>query len=395
MKLDKRKIENQTFSVSKFSKKFRLAKTKKYVGGTLQELGATIVKEGGKCLVGRETENFYTAFANADYVFEGELEDRSYQESFEYFKNFDLKFYDMMRGLLATDNISFTYISIGAPLVEEDFAKLEKKLKRSIPKAVKEFYSIFGELRILWKHRNPYINTGRNASKKAWNLDYHDNHVGSFQILPLKTVLFEKWEDERYCFDVGADLKIFDTSSDYHMVALDISDEGDPLVYRGEDHGIQFREASPMLFTKYMDLCLGLYGTRERLGYFQLPGATHNKSEAEIQAAIAGKADIDINNDAFILPKIEEITTKVDKAISIENYKLAQDQLMDLHGLRQPLFDRYMIDLDRLQQKEDAFAKRIAYAVKDKKFDWQAYEQTNQGDPIFESKAYLKVKKAF
>jgi hypothetical protein len=44
----------------------------------------------------------------------------------------------------------------------------------------------------------------RVRAGKAWNLDAYDNHIGSIQILPLKTVLFEKMEEH---FDVDDDLK--------------------------------------------------------------------------------------------------------------------------------------------------------------------------------------------
>ncbi len=397
MKLDEKKLKGNTFSISGFSKKFRIAKSKSTVKGTLEASGATVDKKGGKCLIGRETENFMTAFTNADYVFEGELEDRSYQDNFQYFKDIDLKFYDMMRKLLATDNIRFSFIRIGVPVTEAEFEKLEKKLKRPIPAAVKEFYSIFGEIRVLWDSRNPYKKTGVTAGSKSWSLDYHDNHTGAFQILPLKTVLFEKWDKEEYCFDVGTDLKIFDPSSDYHMVALDITSEGNPMVYRGEDHGVQFRESAPFSFTDYINLTIGLYGTRERFSYFQMTdfNSAHNKSEAEIKAAITGKAAVDINNDAYLLPAIKEITTVVDAAIEQGDYDAALNKVLDLHNLRYSLFIDYKIDLARLKGEAADFAKSIFYYAKDAGFDWEAYEKEHAQNSIFEDKEYLKAKKKY
>ncbi len=397
MQLDVSKINDQTFSLTPFSKNFRLAKTKKYVKGTLEELGATVQSKGGKSLVGRETENFLTVSLTGEYLFEGELEDRSYQKDFQYFKDYDLKLYAMLRDLFATTNISFTYIRLGVPLTATDFEKYEKKLKRKIPAAVKEFYSIFGELRILWDYRTPYNNTGRSADLNVWNLDYRDNHKGSFQILPLKTVLFEKWEDEAYCLGVGSDLKIFDSSSEYHMVALDVTAEGNPMVYRGDDHGVQFREAAPFLFTDYMDLCLGLYGTRERFAYFHLHGSNSNKSEQEVADAIAGRVVVDINNDAFLAPKLEAAKAAAETALAAGDAALLQKEIQehDLHTLQMPLFYYYLIEVDRLNQNADSFAKRVAYHVQDGSFDWQAYEHKYADDPIFESKPYLKVKKKF
>lgn len=395
MNLFTNQIKDQIFSISKFSKKFRIAKSKSTVKSTLESLGGTVNTTGGKCLIGRETERFYTAFCYDDYVFEGELEDRSYQNDFTYFKDFDIKLYDMIRELLATTNISITYIRLGVPVSEEEFEKLEKKLKKPIPKAVKEFYSLFGEIRILWTHRTPYTDTGRSASLKAWNMDYRDNHIGSFQILPLKTVLFEKWEAEEYCFGVGSDLKIFDTSSEYHMVALDITDGDNPLVYRGEDHGIDFKEASPMLFTDYLHLCLGLSGMRDRMEYFRLLINATNKSPEEVKEAIAGTAKVDINNDAYLIPKINELRQEIDPLYAKGEFEAASDKVMDLHSLDEQLFIEYRLDRDRLEQNEEGFASRMKYGVKDRRFDWQAYEEKHTGDPIFESKLYLKEKKKF
>ncbi|MGH1338781.1 MAG: hypothetical protein ACRBFS_21885 [Aureispira sp.] len=399
MQLDPKKIKGETFSLTTLSKKFRIASSKKYVKGALEELGGIVNTKGGKQLIGRETTNFGTSNKNGTFIFEGELEDRSYQQDFKHFKDIDLKLYDMLRELLATTNIKFTFIRIGVPVKEAEFEKLEKKLKRKIPAAVKEFYSIFGELRILWDYRTPYKDTGRSANLKSWNIDYRDNHKGSFQILPLKMVLFEKWEDEAYCFDVGSELKLFDTSSEYHPVALDITDEGDPFVYRGEDHGIQFREASPFLFTDYIKLCIGLYGTRERLRYFQLMGlgSNYNKTDQEIAEAIAGKVVVDINNDAYIQPKLDAAKTSAENALADKDGErlLSSIQKHDLHTLNAPLFYAYLIDVDRLKQNAASFAQRVTHQVKDENFDWEAYEAKYANDPIFESKEYLKAKKKF
>lgn len=399
MQLDSNKVKGQTFSITTFSKKFRLAKTKKYVKGALEELGASVEAKGGKQLIGRETESFGTVNQNGTFIFEGELEDRSYQQNFQYFKNIDLKLYDMLRSLLATTNVRFTFIRLGVPVKAAEFEKLEKKLKRKIPTAVKEFYSIFGELRILWDYRTPYKDTARSADLKSWNIDYHDNHKGSLQILPLKTVLFEKWQDEAYCFDVGVNLKIFDTSTEYHMVALDIMAEDNPLVYRGEDHGVQFREATPFLFTEYIDLCIGLYGIRDRMGYFQSAtlASAYNKSDQEVADAIAGKVKVDINNDVYLQPKIEAAKKAAEAALVAEDGKLLNHQISehDLHSLDSSLFYYYLIEVDRLKKNASSFAQRVAYQITDSNFDWQAYEEKYAGDAIFESKEYIKAKKKF
>ena len=228
MDLQKTIIEGKTFTLHSQSKKFRLGKSKNTVGGLLEEQGGAVINFSNKkepydyVLIGRETENFSPHRRKVAYIFEGELLDRTHISQFEYFPDLDIKFYDMLRTIFKEDNIDISCLSIGNPLTESDFLAYEKKLKRKIPKAVKEFYSVFGEIKLLWKFRKPYERSGIRV--KGWNIDYYDNHFGSFQILPLKTVLFEKWNNPDYCLEVGEDLKIFDFSYDFYPMAFDLSE---------------------------------------------------------------------------------------------------------------------------------------------------------------------------
>lgn len=56
---------------------------------------------------------------------------------------------------------------------------------------------------------------------------------------------------------------------------------------------------------------------------------------------------------------------------------------------------QYVLDIERLKQDAATFSIRLKNYVKAKKVDWKAYEEKHKGDPIFESKAYLKVKETF
>ncbi|WBV53532.1 hypothetical protein [Chryseobacterium gambrini] len=267
LKLIRKEIEGRQIEVYTESKKFILAGKKGDVKNRLENSGA-IVKKFNKeqdvyLLIGRDffvSGNY--SYINRKYLFEDELLENHLHLSF--FPNLKRDFYNMIRGLLQREDLYIHYFSIGKPLSNEDFDKYEKKLKRKIPTAVKELYSAFGHIQILWDYREPYVSR-RVRAGKAWNLDANDNHIGSLQILPLKTVLFEKWDAH---FDVDNDLKIFDFYSEYNMIALDLDSGENPTVYKGNNYGNTFTDHSTMSFTDYVYLALNLHGLRERGGYF-------------------------------------------------------------------------------------------------------------------------------
>jgi hypothetical protein len=300
----------------------------------------------------------------------------------------------MLRKLFVEKNVDLSYLVIGNPLTEEDFAKYEKKLKRKIPQAVKEFYSIFGEIRLLWSFRTPYERTGVSASRTTWNRDYYDSHVGSFQILPLKTVLFEKWDDPKYCFGVGTDLKIFDSSSEYHMIALDITDEGNPMSYRGEDHHILFDETAPFSFTDYIHLSINLFGKRERFDYFHLYMSTqYNKSKEEVQAAINGTVEVDLKNKAAIEEKVKETITKVKALLKAKKYEEASEASYDVYDADRNVFITLILDIAREKNDVPLFISKLKNAIKFHDFDVEIYEKYVGGDVFFEGEEYLVWKK--
>ena len=178
------------------SNKFTIANKKTEVKLLLEQSGATVKKlnkeEDIYLLIGRDLlvsgRNYYH---NRKYLFDDELLEHQDNE-LTFFPNLRNDFYTMLRGLLERKDLYVHYFSVGKPLTEEDFGKYEKKLKRKIPLAIKEFYSVFGHIQLLWDYSQPYVNRGVRAGK-AWNVDAYDNHIGSIQILPLHTVLFENW----------------------------------------------------------------------------------------------------------------------------------------------------------------------------------------------------------
>lgn len=290
LKLIRKEIEGRQIEVYTESKKFILAGKKGDVKNRLENYGA-VVKKFNKdqdvyLLIGRDffvSGNY--SYINRNHLFEDELLENHLSLSF--FPNLKKDFYNMIRSLLQREDLYIHYFSIGKPLSNEDFEKYEKKLKRKIPSAVKEFYSLFGHIQILWDYKEPYVDR-RVKAGKAWNLDAYDNHIGSIQILPLKTVLFDKWEEH---FDVDDDLKIFDFYSEYNMIALDLNSDDDPTVYKGDNYGNSFTDHSTMSFTDYVSLTLNLHGLRERGGYF-VHFFSNNHSKTKLGDAIKKSSEI-------------------------------------------------------------------------------------------------------
>ena len=145
MQLIKQKIEGKQIDVFTESKKFALASTKGEVKSLL-EINGAIVKKFNKdediyLLIGQDfmaSGNYF--YRNRKYLFEGELVENQ-NGPLSFFPNLKADFYDMMRELLQRKDLYVHYFSIGKPLTDEDFEKYEKKLKKKIPLAVKEFYS--------------------------------------------------------------------------------------------------------------------------------------------------------------------------------------------------------------------------------------------------------------
>ena len=159
------------------SNKFTIANKKTEVKLLLEQSGATVKKlnkeEDIYLLIGRDLlvsgRNYYH---NRKYLFDDELIEHQDNE-LTFFPNLRNDFYNMLRGLLERKDLYVHYFSVGKPLTEEDFGKYEKKLKRKIPLAIKEFYSVFGHIQLLWDYSQPYVNRGVRAGK-AWNVDAYE-----------------------------------------------------------------------------------------------------------------------------------------------------------------------------------------------------------------------------
>ncbi|WP_153395635.1 hypothetical protein [Chryseobacterium vaccae] len=264
---------------------------KKYSLGSKQKVKEYIEAHGGYVirdkytpeeydyiLIGTQVNDFgYKAsrhlelYPEAKILFEQELLMESQEEN-RYLKSFFKDCMDRFRAVFSHPDILVAYYSVGRPYGPDDFQKIEKKLNQNIPAAIKEFYSIFGQLKLIWTYCS--INTQRSFynDKNVYNLMTNScgEMYGSIQILDLKMALFEDWTKHEHAVHLtsGKSLKIFDYYSDYHMAAFDLENDN-PLVYIGDDYGVTFEDCQPMLFSDYLKLVINSYGFSHRSYLFE------------------------------------------------------------------------------------------------------------------------------
>lgn len=264
---------------------------KKYSLGSKQKVKEYIENQGGfivrnkyepeefdYILIGTQISDFgYSAaghlklYPKAKILFEQELMNELQEENV-YLKSFFQDCMDRFRDIFSHDDILVAYYSVGKPYKSEDFKKIEKKFKKNIPAAVKEFYAIFGKIKLIWSYCS--VNTKRSFynEKDAYNLISNTcgEMYGSIQILDLNKVLSEDWTKHEHAVHLksGKSLKIFDYYSDENMAAFDFEDDN-PLVYIGEDYGATFEDCKPMPFSDYLKLIINSYGFFHRNYLFE------------------------------------------------------------------------------------------------------------------------------
>lgn len=264
---------------------------KKYFLGSKQKVSAYIEENGGLIirdkyepeefdyiLIGSQVNDFgYMAskhlrkYPKAKILFEQELIFESLQENV-YMKSFFKNCMDRLRDIFSHNDILVAYYSVGKPYGAEDFNKIEKKLHQRIPTSIKEFYSIFGKIKLIWTYSSINVERSFYDEKDAYNLISNNcgEMFGSIQILDLKKVLFEDWTklEHNIQIELGKSLKIFDYYSDNHMAAFDIENDN-PLVYIGDNYGATFTDCKPMLFSDYLQLVINTYGYFNRNYLFE------------------------------------------------------------------------------------------------------------------------------
>ncbi|BEV04480.1 SMI1/KNR4 family protein [Chryseobacterium gambrini] len=281
-------------------KRFLLpSEVKKYALGSKQKVKEYIEANGGHIikdkyepeefdyiLIGTPIKDFgFSAsrhlklYPEAKILFEQELLNEPKAES-NYLKSLFQDYMDRFRDIFSHYDILVAYYSIGKPYTSEDFKRIEKKYRKNIPAAIKEFYSVFGKIKLIWTYCS--INTKRSFydEKDVDNLisSTCGEMFGSIQILDLNKVLSEDWTKYEHAVHLssGKELKIFDYHSDENMAAFDLENDN-PLVYMGDDHGATFEDYKPMLFSDYLKLTINSYGFFRRKYLFESAYGTQKK----------------------------------------------------------------------------------------------------------------------
>jgi hypothetical protein len=397
MNLLEEKIKNKTFNfvVGQIAK-YRLGKNGKAVKILLESHGATIKnyasKEHDYVLLGLEHSFANLYDRTGSLIFENELIEQPAVE-LKYFQGLEARFYDMLRRLYKQPNVSFDFFSIGKGLTEDDFAKIEKKFKRKLPAAVKEFYSIFGHIKLLWSFNRPSQTRRFYLDKNAHCL-HSGQHEGSIHIMPLTRVLSEDW-GKYHSIPENKNLKIFDYYSLYHMLSFELSDKDNPDIYRGEDHGVCFDHLPSLSFSTYINMVIGAYAYINRFKYLEFWTNSQQDSildEANLSQACSGFLDLDFDNkkavEKYIVKTWEKINEQLHKGDLKQAFELARWFLKyDVKA--------YAVCLDFLASDQDeAHYFHCLQSAIENNFDLADYEKTTQYRQFLDTAAYREIKEA-
>lgn len=342
-------------------------------------------------LIGQQHSFLNMVDRSGTLLFENEIIAAEPRE-LHYFKDFEKRFYDALRVLYKQKIISLGYLSLGKGMTEDEFKKIEKKTKQKIPAAVKEFYSIFGHLQLLWNFDRPSFDGYRRADRDMLCI-HSGQHQGSINILPLKKVM-ENWSNPPYSNPPeGIEIKVFDFYSEPHQLAFHLSGDDDPIVYSGDDHGAGYNKED-LRFSEYINMLPGIYCYLNRFLHLQL--WTSNEKDylftpENIKIATEGYVSIDFSNkrevDRYIKGTWENINDKIKQGKYEEAYEKAR------------WFTRYdknvfytILDLATLLNDEEDYFGWLE-AVVEEGLDLENYEKTSEHRKFLDSENY-PVKKA-
>lgn len=359
-------LKGKTLEINTNSR-FQLGKTQKAIREALASRGISnlVSSSGDYMLLGRYNDCIHFLDERHKLIFERELMERS-PISHTYFEGLEQKLYDMVRHLGAMENVRLDLFSIGEGLTETEFEAIEKKLKFPIPRAIREFYSIFGHVQLLWHFKNP----PHEGSIYTGSLYIHSGqHQGCINILPLRKFLFNNWKDPELYLELpeDKDVRLFDLYSDYHIVGCDVSDSPDPQVYLGSDHGVDFAPLKGLTFSEYIKKEIGIFGFLNRFtntsrwikggnGYiFDQPYVEDIKDLENIEKAGKGFVDLDTSNQEEVLDYVERTKERIAELKDEGDHKRLYDFLRRSYLWRydQSAFAEVRELVDRLLSGED------------------------------------------
>ena len=412
MKILTEKIKGNHFVVSTKFKKFLLG-GKKAVRQMIEDHGGTwSVKPRDDTfnyyILGREMTDFALSGASplrkrrGKAIAEQELIEYPALEYPEFIAEVFEHFSAMMTRILSEKNMILESYKINKPITEEQFAAFEKRLKRPIPQLVKEFYSIFGSMQILWRFRYPRIKHGITSGRNQWNYSYRDSHPGTIQFLPLSIIVKEKWHAEDSSFLMTENQKMLDYFSEYHMVALELSEADNPIVKLGTDHGIDFSDYLPMTFSDYIKFTFHTFGLRERGSFFPIRIGRHMSYADQLkrfQKIIDEPIQFDFDNMKARNELKENIKAKFRTAINNKDLDAAKEVIGELsdgiHPILELIGSYYLkLELAAIQDNEEYFDMYLGSAIVNygQRFDFEYYESETSSNRFQDADFYKEQK---
>lgn len=408
MKILTEKIAGRHFVVSPNFKKFLLG-GKNTVRKIIEEHGGTWSYQPkddtfnyyllGSQMTDFALSNSYSPLRNGKgkAITEQELIEHPLITNSEFLSDIFERFSEMMTRLLSEKNIRLESYKINKPITEKQFASFEKRLKQPIPKAVKEFYSVFGSMQILWKFAYPRIKHGISSGRNQWNYSYRDSHPGTIQFLPLSIIVKEKWHDSEMYFAMTEQMKMFDYLSEYHMVALELSEADNPIVKLGTDHGVDFSDYLPMTFSDYIKFTFHTFGSRERPSLFPISFGRHMSYKAQIERmnkAIEKPVIFDFDNVDARNEVKEEIKAKFRTAINnndLETAKTMIDEIRVLHEIESVYLE---LELAALNDDWKTFKFWLKAMIRryGERFNFEYYESETSSNKFQDTDFYKEQK---
>lgn len=374
--------------------KYSIGKNKKEIKQVLANYDAKIVdvsKPHDAILIGHKHQSLHYLKKDSKLLFERELQTNQLSE-------LEQKAHQMIRNLLQMDNITIEWLEIGDGLTEEELLKIEQKIKRPLPSAIRSFYQLFGHFKLLWSFKNPPVKGRQVYIGKTLYL-HSGQHNGCINILPLNKVITEKWA-KTYEFQLPDDKQVypFDLYSYYHIISFELGEAEDPAIYLGEDHGVEFIPVQQLTFSKYINMLFGIYGYVNRFtntsnwitdgaGYvFDLSHVVDEKDEINIEKSQANFVNLDTSN----AKAIEQYKTQKWATI----YQLLEEKAFAKALTEAKFFAKYdlnaygvMLDIWAIENNEEMYYKGLEVFVA-RGFDLLSYEKETTHRQFIDSETY-------
>ncbi len=375
--------------------KYNLGKSKKEIKQRLEVNGTKVVScfdEHDITLLGKKHQSLHYIKKDAVILFDRELINTQITP-------LEQKTFSMIRNLIKMENITIDWLELGEGLTEKQLVVLEKKLKSPIPKALKDFYSVFGHVKLLWHFNNPPVK-GRQVYTGNSLYIHSGQHDGCINILPLKKVLFENWKDSEYYFNFpeGKNIVLFDLYSNYHILGFNLSETEDPEIYLGEDHGVSFDPIKSLNFTTYIKMLLGIYGYTNRFtdtknwivkgeGYiFDLSTIVDKPDKNNIKASFDGFVHLNTSNTLAIEKYKEQTWSIIHRLIEEKEFEKALNNARILSKYDTDAFG-VMLDIWVINEDEEMFFKGLAAFFR-KGFNIKKYEKETKQTNYFATEKY-------